>query len=128
MSLEFDMSSLNKKLSELEKRVSNNITKKALLESADIMEEYIVNETPFDTHELQKNTKSSKKIKIKKGVPTIDVGVTSDDRKIVERAYYQHYGTKRYAPTYYMDIGFEKGLEPSKKKMIDIIKKELKND
>ena len=126
MSLEFDMSSLTKKLSELEKKVQKDVAKKALLAGAEPIEDAIKSSSPVDTGELRDNIKSAKKIKTKKGRTTIDVGVTGDNRKIVERAYYNHYGARSKAPTYFMDAGFKKGLNPAHEKMLEVLKKELK--
>lgn len=126
MSLEFDMSSLTKKLSELENKVKKDVTKQALLAGAGPMEESLKDASPVDTGELRDNIKSTNKIKSKKGISTIDIGITGDNRKVVERAYYNHYGVRSKAPTYFMDDGFDKGLKSSQEKIIEILKKELK--
>lgn len=126
MSLEFDISSLTKKLSELENKVQKDIAKKALLAGAEPMEDALKSASPVDTGELRDNIKSAKKIKTKKGRTTIDVGVTGDNRKIVARAYYNHYGARSKAPTYFMDDGFKKGLNPAQQKIVEVLKKELK--
>lgn len=126
MSLEFDMSSLTKKLSELEKKVQKDVTKKALLAGAEPMEDALKDASPVNTGELRDNIKSAKKIKTKKGRTTIDVGVTGDNRKIVERAYYNHYGARSKAPTYFMDDGFKKGIKQAQEKMTEVLRKELK--
>lgn len=126
MSLEFDLSSLTKKLSELEKKVQKYISKKALVAGSEPMEDAIKSSSPVDTGELRDNIKSANKIKTKKGKTTIDVGVTGDNRKIVERAYYNHFGSRSKSPTYWMDDGFKKGLNPAQEKMLEVLKKELK--
>lgn len=126
MSLEFDMSSLTKKLSELEKKIQKDISKKALLAGAEPMEGAIKSASPVDTGELRDNIKSAKQVKTQKGRTTIDVGVTGDKRDIVERAYYNHYGSRGRAGTYFMDDGFKKGLNPAQEKMVEVLKKELK--
>lgn len=126
MALEFDMSQLTKKLSELEKKVSKDITKKTLLAGAEPMEKSLINSAPEDTGELKNNIQASKKIINKKGRSIIDVGVTGDNREVVERAYYNHYGARSKAPTYFMDDGFEKGIESAREKMIEVLQKELK--
>lgn len=129
MALEFDMKELTKKLSQLEKKVSKDITKKALLACAEPMEKSLVNSAPEDTGELKRNIKTSNKITNKKGRSIIDVGVTGKNgtsREVVERAYYNHYGARSKAPTYWMDDGFDKGIKPAREKMIEVLKKELK--
>lgn len=126
MSLQFDLSSLTKKLSELEKKVQKDVAKKALLAGAEPMEDALKSASPVDTGELRDNIKSAKKIKTKKGRITIDVGVTGDNRKIVERAYYNHFGSRSKSPTYFMDDGFKKGLNPAQEEMLEVLKKELK--
>ncbi len=126
MSLQFDISQLTKKLSELEKKVQKDVAKKALLEGVEPMENALKDASPVDTWELRANIKSANKIKMKKGKTTIDVGVTGDNRKIVERAYYNHYGSRSRAGTYFMDDGFKKGIKPAQEKMLEVLKKELK--
>ncbi|UEL48309.1 HK97-gp10 family putative phage morphogenesis protein [Terrisporobacter hibernicus] len=126
MSLEFDMKELTKKLSSLEKKVSKDITKKTLLAGAEPMEKSLISSAPKDTGELKENIKSAKKIQNKKGRSTIDIGVTGDNREVVEKAYYNHYGARSKAPTYFMDDGFNKGIEPAREKMIEVLQKELK--
>lgn len=126
MSLQFDLSSLTKKLSELEKKVQKDVAKKALLAGAEPMKDALKSASPVDTGELRDNIKSAKKIKTKKGRTTIDVGVTGDNRKIVERAYYNHFGSRGRAGTYFMNDGFKKGLNPAQEKIIEVLKKELR--
>lgn len=129
MSLEFDLSDLSKKLSELDKKASKKIAKKTLLAGADPMEKALVDSAPMDTGELKRNIKSAKNITTKKGNSTIDVGVTKKEgaaQRIIDRAYYQHYGSRSRAGTYWMDEGFRKGIEPAKEKMIEVLREELK--
>ena len=126
MSLQFDISQLTKKLSELEKKIQRDVAKKALLEGVEPMENALKDASPVDTGELRANIKSANKIKMKKGKTTIDVGVTGDNRKIVERAYYNHYGSRSRAGTYFMDDGFKKGIKPAQEKIKEVLTKELK--
>lgn len=129
MALEFDLSSLTKKLSELEKKVQKDISKKALLAGAEYMEDALKYASPVDTGELRDNIKTVNKIKIKKGRSTIDLGVTGANgtpREVVERAYYNHYGARSKAPTFWMDDGFKKGIEPAQEKIKEVLEKELK--
>ena len=129
MALEFDMKELTKKLSELENKISKDITKETLLAGLEPMEQSLINSAPEDTGELKRSIKSSKKITNKKGRSTIDVGITGKNgtpREVVERSYYNNYGARSKAPTYFMDDGFEKGIKPAKEKMIEVLKKELK--
>ena len=129
MSLEFDLSELSKKLSELDKKASKKIFKSTLLAGANPMERALVDSAPMDTGELKRNIKSAKNITTKKGNSTIDVGVTRKEgaaQEVIDRAYYQHYGSRSRAGTYWMDEGFRKGIEPAKEKMIEVLREELK--
>lgn len=129
MALELDMTQLTKQLSELEKKVSKNIIKKVLLAGADPMKKSLINSSPEDTGELKDNIKISKKITNKKGRSIIGVGVSGKNGtpiEVVERAYYNHYGARSKAPTYWIDDGFKKGIDSAKEKMIEVLKKELK--
>ncbi len=49
MSLQFDISQLTKKLSELEKKVQKDVAKKALLEGVEPMENALKDASPVDT-------------------------------------------------------------------------------
>lgn len=129
MSLEFDLNNLSKKLSELDKKASKKIVKTTLLAGANPMERALVDSAPMDTGELKRNIKSAKNITTKKGNSTIDVGVTRKEgaaQEVIDRAYYQHYGSRSRAGTYWMDEGFRKGIEPAKEKMIEVLREELK--
>ena len=129
MSLEFDLSELTKKLSELEKKASKKIAKKTLLAGAEPMEKELIRSAPEDTGELKKNIKSARNIKTKKGNSTIDVGVTRKEgasREVIDRAYYQHYGSRSRAGTYWMDEGFKNGIRPAQGKMKEVLIEELK--
>lgn len=129
MSLEFDLSELTKKLSELEKKASKKIAKKTLLAGAEPMEKSLISSAPEDTGELKRNIKSAKNIRTKKGNSTIDVGVTRKEgasREVIDRAYYQHYGSRSRAGTYWMNDGFKNGIKPAQEKMIEVLKEELK--
>ena len=129
MSLEFDLSELTKKLSELEKKASKKIAKKTLLAGAEPMEKELIRSAPEDTGELKKNIKSARNIKTKKGNSTIDVGVTRKEGasiEVIDRAYYQHYGSRSRAGTYWMDEGFKNGIRPAQEKMKEVLIEELK--
>ncbi|MGL5642206.1 MAG: HK97-gp10 family putative phage morphogenesis protein [Paraclostridium sp.] len=129
MALEIDLSSLTKKLSELEKKVQKDISKKALLAGAEYMEDALKDASPVDTGELRDNIKTANKIKTKKGQSTIDLGVIGENgtpREVVERAYYNHYGARSKAPTFWMDDGFKKGIKPAQEKIKEVLIKELK--
>lgn len=129
MALEIDLSSLTKKLSELEKKVQKDISEKALLAGAEYMEDALKDASPVDTGELRDNIKTANKIKTKKGQSTIDLGVIGENgtpREVVERAYYNHYGARSKAPTFWMDDGFKKGIKPAQEKIKEVLIKELK--
>ena len=86
-------------------------------------------ESPVDTGELKKNIRIATNIKTKKGRYTIDVGVTAKggaSKEVIARGYYQHYGSRGRAGTYWMNEGFNKGIKPSKQKMAEVLRKELK--
>lgn len=129
MALGFDVSSLSKKLLELEKKVQKDITKKVLLAGAEPMEDALKDASPIDTGELRDNIKTANKIKTKKGKSTIDLGVTSENgtpRDVVEKAYYNHYGARSKAPTYWMNDGFSNGIKSAQEKIKEVLIKELK--
>ena len=129
MALEFDIRELTKKLSDLENKVSNTITKKALQEGAEPVEKALKVASPVDTGELKRNIKASSRVNSKKGRKTINIGVSAKDgvkREVVEKGYYNHYGSRSRAGTYWMNEGFKKSIEPAKNKIKEVLIKELK--
>lgn len=126
MSLEFDMRDLTKKLGDLEKKLQKTVAKNALTEGAKPMVKSLKKSSPVDTGELRDSIKTANKIKTKKGRYSIDMGVTGEDRDIVARGYYQHYGSRSRAGTYWMSEGFNNSIDDARKEMIKILREELK--
>ena len=129
MSMDFELNELTKKLKQLENKAAKKIAKPTLMAGSEELEKALSNEAPVNTGELKRNVKKAKNIKTKKGANTIDIGVMSSNgtpRKVIERAYYQHYGSRSRAGTYWLNEGFNKGIKPAKEKMIEVLKEELK--
>ncbi|MBS6025641.1 MAG: HK97 gp10 family phage protein [Paeniclostridium sordellii] len=97
MGLEFDFNSITKRISNLDKNVQKNITKKALTNAAKITKEELKKEVElkaYDTGALYESIDISD-VKSRGTKEFIYVGSISDNRKIVERLYYNEYGTDK---------------------------------
>ncbi|CEK34341.1 phage protein, HK97 gp10 family,Bacteriophage protein of unknown function (DUF646) [[Clostridium] sordellii] len=97
MGIEFDFNSIVKKLNNLDKNVQKNITQKALTNAAKITKEELKKEVElkaYDTGALYESIDISD-VKSRGTKEFIYVGSISDNRKIVERLYYNEYGTDK---------------------------------
>ena len=125
MSVEFDFSALTQKVSELENKMKNKITKEALNAGADEVLEVQKKLVPVDTGATQKALNKSK-LKTKKGTKKIDIGLNSDvEKEIILRGYYNNYGARGKGGTYWINESFNQSKDAAVKSMAKVIKEEL---
>lgn len=120
MGLIFDMEKLEDALAGINKKASEQILDKALDEGAKPVLKAMDKNVPIDTGELSDSLGEIKK----EGSKTnrkIHLGSTSNDRKIVERAYYQEYGNSSMNGKKWMKKSYNK----SKDEAIDVIANSL---
>ena len=111
MAMEFNISTLTKKLCEIEKKVANKATKNALEAGAQVMLKAQKKLVPEDTEAL-KDSLSKGKIKSKKGSKRIDIG-TMDAPEEQKYGYYVNFGSRGKAGTFFMEESFEQAKEES---------------
>ena len=121
MSLSFSLEEFEEAILEVGKKMSETIIDDALQEGAKPMIERMIENVPKDSHEL-KNSIGVTKLDGSKINRKIHIGSDSDDREIIERSYYQEYGTKNMNGTKWIS----KSYNEAKKSAADEIAKHLK--
>ncbi len=115
---------LKEKLSQMEKKIANDISKKALEEAATPVENAQRRLSPVKTGELRANLKKQNITK-KKGASVIKIGIDkSASQDVKNRAYYNNWGANGRAGTFFMQESFEQ----SKEEALNIIKRVLKEE
>ena len=120
MMLEFDFSELEKKLNEVSKKVGNTTLDKALKSGADVTIDAMKKTVPVDTGQLRDSLGIIKKSGTGMN-RQITVGITGQEREIIERGYYQEHGTRRMVGKKWM----KKASENSEEDALDSIKNTL---
>lgn len=126
MALEFNFDDALRALEQLEKRVSNKMSDEVLKEGAEVMLVGQKEDVPIgDTGKL-KSSLGVGKIKRRKGVKVIQVGIVKDTQREIIYGYYQHYGTRRMIGSYWMTTAFNKKIQEArevmKEKLIESVK------
>ena len=124
MSMNIDFSTLTKKLSELEKKVQNKISKDSLEAGADVMLEQQKQTVSVDTGALRDSLNKSK-VKAKKGRKKIEIGTIGSPEEQKRYGYYNNYGSRGKAGTFWIEESWEKGKEKSLEAMKETLVREL---
>ncbi len=123
MSLDFDFTGLEKKLQNLSKKASRETIDEALVAGGEVLLDEMRKNVPVRTGELKSSLgeirKSGAGLK-RKSV----IGINSDDRKIVERGYYQEHGTRHMIGKKWM----KRSSQNSKKEAIQAVANSLKEN
>ncbi len=123
--LEFDFNDLEKKLSQVTKKIGNEAVDRALESAADVTLNAMDLTVPVDTGEL----KQSLGIIKKSGSGTerkLKVGINSNKREIIERGYYQEHGTRRMVGRKWMKKAAENAKDEAMNTMIESLKESIK--
>ena len=125
MSLDFDFSGLEKKLQSLSKKASRETIDEALIAGGEVLLDEMRKNVPVRTGELKSSLgeirKSGTGLK-RKSV----IGINSDDRKIVERGYYQEHGTRRMIGKKWMKRSSQNSKKEAIQAVADSLKESLK--
>lgn len=125
MSLDFDFSGLEKKLQNLSKKASRETIDDALKAGGEVLLDEMRKNVPVDTGELQNSLgeirRSGTGLK-RKAI----VGINSDDRKVVERGYYQEHGTRRMIGKKWMKRSSQNSKKEAIQAVADSLKESLK--
>lgn len=130
-----DFGNVIKRLETMNKKVQKDISKKTLIEGAKVVVPVMENVAPYDTrpnrpagqHLRETLGYSEMKNGGKSKGNYLVVGSQSTDREIIERAYYQHYGTTFMVGTKWITTAFELSEKQARQKMKEVVIEELKN-
>lgn len=130
MGLEFNhFSQLEAKLEELPKKIEKDISDNALKEGGKVILEQLKHEVMinvYDTGELYESLDLGK-ITGKGENKKISIGSQSDDRNVVERNYYNEYGTSSILGQKHNKKAFKNGKNEAKQAIIKALKEGLKS-
>lgn len=121
MGLTIDFNKLQSKIDELSKSVNADKLNTCLNEGEEITIKSIKNNTPVDTSELKNHVGKIKQVGSGLKAKRI-IGINSNNRKVVERGYYQEYGTCCISGKHWM----KKGFNQANSQASEAIKKSLK--
>lgn len=123
MSLDFDFKNVEKRLQALSKKVSKQTIDKALEAGEEVLLNEMKKNVPVDTGELRDSLGEIRKSGSGLSRKAV-VGINSDNRKIIERGYYQEHGTKYFNGKKWM----KKSSQNSKEEAIQAVANSLKED
>lgn len=123
MSLDTDFSEVLKAMNNLQKRVSTQATKEALLDGAEVtLKQQKIDVPKGDTGKLKKSLDIGK-FRTAKGAIQLHIGIVNDTEREVVYGYYQHYGTRKMVGKYWINTAWKKSKEEAKEKIkIKLIK------
>lgn len=120
MGLKFNMEEVEQKLLNMSRNAKNEFTDKALEEGEKPILKAMDKNVPVDTGELSdslgeiKKTGSGTKCKV-------ELGSTSKDRKVIERAYYQEHGNSSMMGKKWMKRSFQESKDEATNKISEYI-------
>ncbi|MDZ4993300.1 hypothetical protein GNF80_10025 [Clostridium perfringens] len=125
MSMTFNFSALKEKLSELDKKIQNEVSEKALEAGAKPIETKQKQLAPEDTGKLKKHLVKGE-VKNSKGMKKIKIGVQKTaPQEIKDRAYYQNFGFRGRGGLFFMEESYEQTKDEAIENMAKVLKEEL---
>lgn len=125
MGIEFDFSKVRDKMQELSKKMANEVTDECLDEASKPIITEMRNNVPKDTRELEGSLGEIKRTGT--GVNRkVTIGINSNDRKIIERGYYQEYGKTTMIGKKWMKRSFKIAKSEANKRIIEVLKRRIK--
>lgn len=123
MALEFDFGDLEQKLTGLSRKVSNELTDKALQAGSDIVLNEMVENVPVDTGFLK--SKIDIKMKGSRINRKTDIGILNNQDRSATYGYYQEYGTARMTGKKWMKKSWQKSSKEAKEEIGKVIVNEI---
>lgn len=127
MAIEFNSKELISKLNDLDKNLSKEIADEALTSGGNIVLESLkkeVHEKVYDTGELYKSLGLGKISGQREG-RKIKIGSQSEKREIVERNYYNEYGTRFMVGKKHNEVAFKNSKKEAIKEIGNSLSKSL---
>lgn len=124
MGIEIDFHNVSARLEEMTKKMQRETLDEILDEGNKPLIESMVQNSPKDTLELSENIGEIKKQGSGLARKSI-IGINSDDRSVVERAYYNEYGTSKITGTKWMKRSFNEGKGEANERIKEAIVRKL---
>ena len=126
MGLKYDFSKFTDKLENIEKKIQKEICEESLNAGADVILNEMLKEenVPYKTGALKESLGKSK-VKGSGNNAKINIGPQSDDRSIIERAYYQEYGTERMMGRKWMKKSYDNARDDANKAIEETLAKRI---
>lgn len=124
MGLTVDFAEVRKKMDEMSKKLSKSLADDCLDAGEKPVIKAMKNNVPVDTAELKNNIDKIKRT----GSGTkrkSNIGVNSNNRKIIERAFYQEHGHSRMMGKKWMKKSFEVAKREANQEIIKVIREKL---
>jgi HK97 gp10 family phage protein len=123
MALEFSFGDLEQKLNNLSRKLSNELTDKALQKGGDIVLEEMNKNVPVDTGLLK--SRLDTKFKGSNINRKIDVGILNNKDRIATYGYYQEYGSRRMTGKKWMKKSWQKSIKKASDEIGKVVVNEI---
>ena len=123
MALDFNFGDLEQKLTGLSRKVSNELTDKALGAGGDIVLNEMVKNVPVDTGFLK--SRLDTKMKGSNINRKVDVGILNNTDRVATYGYYQEHGTARITGKKWMKKSWQKSSKEAKEEISKVIVNEI---
>jgi len=123
MALEFSFGDLEQKLNNLSRKLSNELTDKALQKGGDIVLEEMNKNVPVDTGLLK--SRLDTKFKGSNINRKIDVGILNNKDRIATYGYYQEYGSRRMTGKKWIKKSWQKSIKKASDEIGKVVVNEI---
>jgi len=123
VALEFNFGDLEQKLNNLSRKLSNELTDKALQKGGDIVLEEMNKNVPVDTGLLK--SRLDTKFKGSNINRKIDVGILNNKDRIATYGYYQEYGSRRMTGKKWIKKSWQKSIKKASDEIGKVVVNEI---
>jgi len=123
MALEFSFGDLEQKLNNLSRKLSNELTDKALQKGGDIVLEEMNKNVPVDTGLLK--SRLDTKFKGSNINRKVDVGILNNKDRIATYGYYQEYGSRKMTGKKWMKKSWQKSIKKASDEIGKVVVNEI---
>ena len=123
MALDFNFGDLEQKLNNLSRKVSNELTDKALQKGGDVVLNEMSENVPVDTGFLK--SKLDTKFKGSNINRKIDVGILNNQDRSATYGYYQEHGTRRMTGKKWMKKSWQKSIKKASDEISKVVVNEI---
>jgi len=123
VALEFNFGDLEQKLNNLSRKLSNELTDKALQKGGDIVLEEMNKNVPVDTGLLK--SRLDTKFKGSNINRKVDVGILNNKDRIATYGYYQEYGSRKMTGKKWMKKSWQKSIKKASDEIGKVVVNEI---